>query len=203
MNAHSTINAVILFATRMHALNLSQKGWDVSETNNVKVSLKHQDVLKKLVFVHLLVTMFKLVKDASHSTTVHKVKHERKLLHVHMIRHLLTIHANWLEMCLVNSVEKIVTVLKMNSAVTDTVQRKSKKAKVVPQIKLALLHWLATKKFALKFLILVRLVLEMNNALETLYAMKNPVLQSKNLVTPAKNQTNVLMDLCVLTHAES
>ena len=41
---------------------------------------------------------------------------------------------------MVNSVEKIVTALKMNSAVTDTVQRKSKKAKVVSQIKLALLH---------------------------------------------------------------
>ena len=66
----------------------------MSETNNVKVSLKHQDVLKILVFVDLLVTMFNLAKDALHSTTVHKVKHERKLLHVHMIRHLLTIHAN-------------------------------------------------------------------------------------------------------------
>ena len=43
----------------------------------------------------------------------------------------------------------------------------------------------------------------MSNALENLYAMKNPALQSKKLVTPAKTQTNVLMDLCVLTHVES
>ena len=43
----------------------------------------------------------------------------------------------------------------------------------------------------------------MNNVLETLYVMKIPVLQLKNLVTHAKNQTNVLMDLSVLTHAES
>ena len=46
-------------------------------------------------------------------------------------------------------------------------------------------------------------VLGMNNVLETLYAMKIPVLQSKNLVTHVKNQTNVLMDLSVSTHAES
>ena len=49
----------------------------------------------------------------------------------------------------------------------------------------------------------MRLVLEMSNVLETLYVMKILVLQSKNLVTHAKNQTNVLMDLSVSTHAEN
>ena len=66
----------------------------MSETNNVKDSLKHQDVLKILVFVDLLVTMFNLAEDALRSTTVHKVKHERKLLHANMIRHLLTARAS-------------------------------------------------------------------------------------------------------------
>ena len=41
---------------------------------------------------------------------------------------------------MVNSAEKIVTALTMNSAVTDIAQRKLKRVKVVPQIKLALLH---------------------------------------------------------------
>ena len=112
----------------------------MSETNNVKVFLKHQDVLKILVFVDLLVTMFNLAIDASHLTTVHKVKHGRKLQHANMIRHFLTIHASLLEMCLDNSAEKIVTALTMNSAATDIVKRKLKRVKVVPQIKLALLH---------------------------------------------------------------